>query len=125
MIEKGDRETEIIEAHQVLVGHIERSTTRIRALSAVTIVVSVALSVSYIVQLLLPLFGTSSVTVNLTDPGNQAAEVVVLALVLVWLYVGARNLTFASRIRKQIQGARSSEEEIESRISGAGANSGG
>ena len=116
MTEEKDRSADIIEAHQELVGHIERSAARIRALSAVTIVVALVLSALYTLQLLLPFTGRASVTVDLADPALQATEVVVLALTILWLYVGARNLVFSSRIRKQIRGARSNESEIAKRI---------
>jgi hypothetical protein len=118
MTEEKERAAGVIEAHGELVGHIERSASRMRALSAVTVVVASVLLVSYAFQLLLPLTGESSVTVNLRDPGNVAAELVVFALAAVWLYVGARDLMFSSRIRRRIMGARSYEREIEKRISG-------
>ncbi len=113
-----DEKTDIIEAHQDLVGHIEKSASGLRLLSGVTIAVALFLSVSYAYQLLLPALGTTSVTVNLTDPTNEATEVVVLLLALVWLYVGARDLLFASRMSKDIRAARFKEREIEGRISG-------
>ena len=59
-----------------------------------------------------------SVTVDLNDPALQATEVAVLALAVLWVYIGARNLAFSSRVRKQISGARSDEKEIAKRISG-------
>jgi len=118
MTEEKERAAGVIEAHGELVGHIERSTSRMRALSAVTVVVASILLVSYAFQLLLPLTGVSSVTVNLRDPGNVSAEIVVLALAAAWLYVGVRDLVFSLRIRRRIVGARSREREIEKRISG-------
>lgn len=108
----------VIQAHQELVGHIEKSTGMIRALSGLTVVVAIVLSASYLYELVLPSIGVTSVTVNLADPANQAAEVLVLLLALLWLYVGARDYIFSSRIRKQIRRARSDEAEIERKIVG-------
>jgi hypothetical protein len=119
MTDRREQGVEIIEAHQEMVTHIERGASRIRALSGVTIIVAVVLSLSYVYQLLLPLIGTRTVTVDLADPANQVVELLVLALVLVWLYVGVRNLAFSSRMRNQIMAARSKETEIEKRV-GAG-----
>ncbi len=102
----------IIEAHQDLVGHLERSSGRMRDLSAVTVVVALVLSASYVSQLLLPAFGVTSVPVNLADPGTIAVELVVLALALVWLYVGLRDLSYSTRLRKQIADARVREKEL-------------
>jgi hypothetical protein len=109
--------TEIIDAHQELVTRIEQSTGRIRALSLVTVLVAAILAVSYISQLALPLTGTSTVTVHLSDPANIASELVVLALALAWMYVGVSDYRFSSRVRAQIDTARAKEKEIEEKIS--------
>jgi hypothetical protein len=111
--EKG---VEILEAHQEMVGHIERGARRIRVLSVVTIVVAAVLLVSYVYQLLLPLTGVKNVTVDLTAPSNQVAEVLVLILVLAWLYVGVRNLRFSSKMSRDIAKARTREEEVANRL---------
>ena len=112
--ERGPR---IIDAHQELIKHIEQGAGRIRALSIVTIGVAMVLAASYVSQLLLPLAGVTSVPVNLTDPGTVGAELVVLGLALIWLYVGVRDLRFSSRMRAEIGEARSKEKEIQDRIS--------
>ena len=110
------REAEIIEAHQELVEHIEEGSGMMRALSAATILVAVVLAGSYVFQLVLPLTGVTSVTVVLTDPGNVAAELGVLLLSLLWLYVGARDYRFSSRMRKEIMAARTKEAELGERV---------
>ncbi len=114
----GDRERgpEIIDAHQELVTHIERGAGMMRALSLVTIGVAMVLAVSYVSQLALALTGTRTVTVTLTDPANIAAELIVLALALVWVYVGFRDLRFSSRMRGEIRRARLKEKEIQDRM---------
>ena len=122
MNDEKERGVEILEAHQEMVGHIEKGARRIKALSTVTILVAVVLSVSYVYELLLPLTGVKTVTVDLTAPSNQAAEVLVLVLVLAWLYVGVRDLLFSSKMSKEIARARAREEELGKRI---GAQDGG
>jgi hypothetical protein len=117
MSEEKERGPQIVDAHQELVRHIEQGAGRIRALSIVTVAVAAILVVSYVSQLALPLAGTRTVTVNLADPGSIAAELVVLALALVWLYVGVQDLRFSWRMKAEIRSARSKEREIQDRIS--------
>ncbi|MDA4119696.1 MAG: hypothetical protein OK436_03820 [Thaumarchaeota archaeon] len=117
MDDEKERGPGIIDAHQELVRHIEQSAGRIRVLSILTVGVAAVLSVSYLFQLVLPLTGTTTVTVDLTAPSNILAELVVLALVLVWLYVGISDLRFSSRMKNEISGARSKEKGIQDRIS--------
>ncbi|HEV2226264.1 MAG TPA: hypothetical protein VGR56_05595 [Nitrososphaerales archaeon] len=107
----------IIDAHQELVRHIEKGAGRIRILSILTVGVATILSISYLFQLVLPLTGTTTVTVDLAAPSNIVAELVVLALVLVWLYVGISDLRFSSRMKNEISGARTKEKGIQDRIS--------
>ena len=116
MSDERERGPDIIETHQELVRHVEQSTGRIRGLSIITVAVALVLAASYLSQLALPLTGTTSVTVNLTDPGSMAAELIVLALVLIWLYVGIQDLRFSSRMRAEIRSARLREKEIQDRI---------
>jgi hypothetical protein len=63
----------ILDAYQELVTRIEQSAWRMRALAAVTVAVAALLSVAYLLQLALPLSGTTIETVNLTDPTLVAA----------------------------------------------------
>ena len=88
-----------------------------RALSVVTIGVAVVLAASYVSQLALPLGGTDTVTVNLSDPGTVAAELIVLALAVAWLFVGAQDLRFSWRMKAEIRQARTKEKEILERLS--------
>ena len=116
MSDEKEREAEIIDAHQELVRHIEQSTGRMRALSWLTVAVALVLSLSYVSQLILPLTGTTSATVNLTDPVVVASELLVLILALAWLYIGVRDLRFSGRMRRDIVEARSKEKEIQDRL---------
>ncbi len=117
MDEEKERGPGIIDAHQELVSHIEQGAGRIRILSILTVVVAAALAVSYLLQVVLPLTGTTTVTVDLTAPSNIVAELVVFALVLVWLYVGISDLRFSSKMKYEISRARSKERGIQDRIS--------
>jgi hypothetical protein len=117
MNDEKERGPEILDAYQELVQRIEQGTGRMRALSIVTIAVAVVLAASYISQLLLPLTGTRTVTVDLGDPGTVAAELIVLALALAWLFVGAQDLRFSWRIKAEIRLARVKEKGIEDRLS--------
>jgi len=106
----------IIDAYQELVQRIEQGTGRMRTLAAFTVIVAAFLSISYLAQLALPLTGTKTQTVDLTDPALVATEIVVLGLALIWLYVGVNDLRFSSRIRREIGLARSKEKQIEQKI---------
>ncbi len=119
MTARGPEPEKVIEAHQEFVSHIEGGSSRMRALSLVTIAVAVLLAASYVVQLTIPYFtGETTVTVNLTDPGNVVTELVLLALALVWLYVGLRDFFFSNRMKKAIQEARTKEKAVEKQIAG-------
>jgi len=117
MSDEKERGPGIIDAQQEMVRHIELSAGRILILSILTVGVAAVLAASYLLQLILPLTGTTIVTVDLTAPSNILAELVVLALVLVWLYVGISDLRFSWRMKNEISGARSKEKGIQDRIS--------
>ncbi len=116
-----DREKgpQILDAHQELVRHIEQGAGRMWALSVVTIVVAAFLALSYTAQLALPLTGTTGQTVNLVDPFLIGTELLVLALTLVWLYVGVRDWRFSSKMKAEIRAARAKEQELKERLPAA------
>jgi len=116
MSDEKERGPQILDAYQELVRRVEQGTSRMRALSIVTIAVAVVLAASYVSQLALPLTGTLTVTVNLGDPGTVAAELIVLALALTWLCVGIQDLRFSLKMKAEIREARSKEKEIENRL---------
>lgn len=120
MAEDPEKGPEILDAHRELVSRIEQSAGRMRALAMITVVVAAALSISYVLQLALPLAGTTVQTVNLTDPTLVAAELVVLALALLWLYVGISDLRFSWRIRGEIGAALEKEKSLRDRLPAAG-----
>jgi hypothetical protein len=116
MSEERERGPEIIEAHQEFVSHIEQGAGRMQFLSLVTVIVAGLLAMSYVLQLALPLTGTTSQTVNLTDPILIATELVVLGLTLVWLYVGISDLGFSRRMKREISRSRAKEREIDAKL---------
>jgi hypothetical protein len=116
MSDEAERGPQILDAHQELVRHVEEGAARIRILSIVTLIVAAVLAVSYVYQIALPFAGTTTVTVNLSDPANVAAELVVMLLALAWVYVGVSDLRFSWRIQNEIRAARSKEREIEKRV---------
>ncbi len=113
-----DREKgpQILDAHQELVRHIEQGAGRMRALSIITVVIAAFLALSYATQLALPLTGTTSQTVNLADPVLVGTELLVLALTLIWLYIGVRDWRFSSKMKAEIGTARAKERELKERL---------
>jgi hypothetical protein len=106
-----------IEAHEEFAQHIEASQRRIRSLSAVTLVVAVFLSASYVSQMVYPfVFGQSVVSVNLLDPSLLVLEFAALLLTFAWIYVGATNYLFATRLGKMVRAARVAEKELERKL---------
>lgn len=99
--------------------HIEKSSRRIRILSVITLVISVILLASYFSQIVYPFVtGQTIVSVNLVDPSLLALEVVLVLLTLAWMYVGAVNYLFSSRMAKAVKQAREQEHKIETMIEG-------
>jgi hypothetical protein len=109
----------IDEAHEDFAQHIETGSGRIRLLSILTLIVSVLLLASYFSQLLLPFAtGQTTVTVNLVDPSLLVFEGLIIVLTFAWLYVGAVNYLFSTRLGRQVRDARTREREIEKRMTG-------
>ena len=78
--------------------------------------VAAVLAVDYLYQLALPLTGTTTVTVNVANPALEALQLVLLAFVIVWFYVGLNDLCFTRRMSKAIKESRAAEREVEKRI---------
>ena len=97
--------------------HVEAGTSKIRAISVISIVVAVLLAVSYVYQIFLPLAaGTRTVPVDLADPALIALEVVLLAVVLVWLLIALREYLFTVRLTKQVREIRRLEDEFAKKL---------
>jgi len=116
--EKPEPTVVIDEAHEDFAQHIEAGSRRIRLLSILTLVVSVLLLASYASQLILPFAtGQTTVTVNLLDPSLLVFEGLLVLLTLAWLYVGAINYLFSTRMSRQVKEAREREADIERKLS--------
>lgn len=110
----------VLEIHEEFLQRVEAGSARIRTLSLVTIFVAALLALSYVFEIATPyIYGTTTVSVNLTDPILVAFEVVLTILALIWLYVGISDYRFVSRLAKSISQARTLEKEIEREISGS------
>lgn len=106
-----------IEAHEEFAQHIEAGERRIRSLSVITLVVAIFLSGSYVLQIVYPfVFGQSVVSVNLLDPTLLVLEFAGLLLTLAWIFVGATNYRFATRLGKMVREARVAEKELERKL---------
>jgi ABC-type branched-subunit amino acid transport system permease subunit len=102
-----------VEVHEEFIQHIEAGQRKIRSLSLLTLLVSVLLGASYLVQLVYPYVGGESVvSVNLRDPTLVATEVLVTVLAFAWVYVGATNYLFASRLGRMVKSAREAEKKL-------------
>jgi hypothetical protein len=106
-----------IEAHEEFAQHIEAGQKRVRSLSVITLLVAVFLSASYVSQMVYPfVFGQSIVSVNLLDPTLLVLEFAALLLTFAWIYVGATNYLFATRLGKMVKAARVAEKELERKL---------
>lgn len=105
-----------VEIHEDFLQHVEDGSKRIRTLSVISSVVALILILSYFSQLVVPLTGTTSVTVSLTDPTLIATEVIVLILAVAWLYVGISNYRFTTALAKRITAARAAEAQMEKKL---------
>ncbi len=119
MTEESSPGVEIIEAHEEFIQHLERGNSRVGRLSILTMVVALILLASYFSQLLLPFTtGTRFVQVDLLEPTLVVFEVSLLILTFAWVYVGAANYLFSSRLRRRVRRARATERELQRRITG-------
>jgi hypothetical protein len=113
---EGEAKPSQVEIHEEFIQHVEDGSSKMRLLSALSAVVAVLLTLSYVSQLALPLVGVTSVTVNLMDPTLVATEIAVIGLALVWLFVGVRDYKFTTKLAWQIAVARAEESDIEKQI---------
>ncbi len=113
MTEEESPTVRIIETHEEFIQHIELGTSKIKALSLVTMVVAALLAIGFVSQLALPFAaGEKVVEVNLADPLLVSFEIFLLALAVLWFYVGTRDYLFMRRLGRQIREARRQEQEL-------------
>ena len=119
MPDKAEVDVALYEISDDFAEHIEKGSRRIRLLSLITLGISVILLASYFSQIIYPFVtGQTTVVVNLTEPSLLALEGVLVLLTLAWLYVGAVNYLFSSRMAKAVKEAREHERSIEKMIEG-------
>ncbi|SRR5712692_5128739 len=69
--------------------------------SSPRVIAKLFLSGSYVLQIIYPfVFGQSVVSVNLLDPTLLVLESAALLLTIAWIFVGATNYQFATRLGK-------------------------
>ncbi len=103
-----------VEAHEMFIEHVEAGRSRLRLLSAVTIVVAFLLLASYFSQLLLPFTsGTRYVQLDLLSPIIVVLQTFLVVLIFAWLYIGFVNYIFASRLGSLIRDGRALERQLE------------
>lgn len=113
MTEEESPTVKIMEGHEEFIQHLEAGASKIKGLALITVVVAALLAIGFVIQLALPLAtGQTVVQVSLTDPFLVSFEVLLLALALVWLYVGIRDYAFMRRLGAQIREARRQEREL-------------
>jgi|SRR5208283_4095971 len=108
-----------IDAHEDFIQHIEKAQRMARALSITTLVVASILAASYFSQIVEPLAtGQRYVQVDLLDPSLLVLEVIILGLACAWIYVGAVNYLFYTRLGRSIKEIRAKEAEMLKKIVG-------
>ena len=119
MSDKGEQRVASIEVQEDFLQHVEVGQRKLRNLSIITLAIAVLLGASYFTQILDPFVtGQSVVQVNLRDPTLLVLEVLILGLTLVWIYVGALNYLYYTRLAKSIKLIRAKEDELLKRIEG-------
>jgi hypothetical protein len=114
MSEDRDPAVETIELQDDFIRHMEKGGRRIRILSIMAILVGAYFAANYFLQLVvIPYgFGIKTQTVNLVDPSLVAAGLVSLAVSLLWLYTGLRDLAFERGMAKKIRDVRDLQAQI-------------
>ena len=105
MPEDDDPGVSTIEMHEEFIQHMESGGRKITLLAVVATVAGAYFAANYFVQLVVfpYVFGITSQTVNLVDPGLVAIGALSLAVSLLWLYAGIRDIMFGMKISKQIR----------------------
>jgi len=105
MAEDNDPSVSIIELQEEFVQHVERGGRKITLLALIAVVSGAYFALNYFLQLVvLPYgLGITSQTVDLVDPTLVAVGTVSLAISLLWLYAGLRDLMFGRRLEKRLR----------------------
>jgi len=114
MAEDNDPSVSIIELQEEFVQHVERGGRKITLLALIAVVSGAYFAINYFLQLVvLPYgLGITSQTVDLVDPTLVAVGTVSLAISLLWLYAGLRDLMFGRRLEKRIKELRELQAQV-------------
>ncbi|MDE1858234.1 MAG: hypothetical protein KGI26_04095 [Thaumarchaeota archaeon] len=117
MSEERDLDVSMIEIQEEFIQHMERGGKKVTLLAAIATVAGAYFAASYFLQLVVfPYWlGITTQTVNLVDPGLVVAGAVSLAVSLLWLYAGLRDLAFGRRMAKQIKEIRGLQSQAAKR----------
>ena len=126
MSEDNDPNVSIIELQEDFIQHYERGGRKILVLALIATLAGGYFAFVYFLQLVVLPFalGVTSQTVNLVDPNLMALESVSLAIALLWLLAGVRDVLFARRMARRIKEIRAQQEQIAKRY-GLGTTAGG
>ena len=113
MTEESDTGVSSIELQEEFIQHMEAGGRKIRLLAVIATLSGAYFAVNYFLQLVVFPFGLGITTqsVNLLDPGLMAVGALSLAISLLWLFAGLRDLRFERRVAKQVREIR----ELQSR----------
>lgn len=105
MPEDKDPNVSMIELQEQFIQHMERGGRKIRTLALIATVAGAYFAVNYFLQLVVLPYGLGITTqsVDLVDPGLVALGALSLAVSLLWLYAGVRDLMFGRRLARQIR----------------------
>ena len=113
MPEDKDPSVSVIELQEEFIQHMERGGRKIMLLAALATLAGAYFATSYFLQLVVfpYVLGITTQTVSLVDPGLMAVGAVSLAISLLWLYAGLRDLVFGRRMAKRIKEIRGLQSE--------------
>lgn len=114
MSEERSPAVSMIELQEEFVQHFERGGRKIRFLALIATVAGAYFALTYFLQLVILPFalGITSQTVDLVDPSLMALEAVGFVVALLWFLAGLRDLSFASRMARQIREIRTLQAEV-------------
>ena len=114
MSEDKDPNVSMIELQEEFIQHMERGGRKIRVLALIATLTGGYFAISYVLQLAIVPYalGITRQTVILVDPSLMALEAVSLAVALLWLFAGVRDLSFQGKMAKRIKEIRALQAEV-------------
>ena len=114
MAAEEDPNVSMIELQEEFIQHIERGGRKIRGLAIIATLAGAYFAIGYFAQLVILPYGLGirSQIVDLVDPNLVAVGVASLAISILWVYAGARDLLFERRLAKQIREIRGAQSRV-------------